>query len=79
MPDQGMSDDMGMDKRSYVRRSEVDQLRRFQPLVPTSGPTLAAIERARAFQQRVFGERVLKTPSAELIEEGRRERDDQLP
>ena len=79
MLDQGMSDDMGLDKRSYVRRSEVDQLRRFQPLVPTSGPTLAAVEHARAFQQRVFGERVLQTPSAELIEEGRRERDNQLP
>ena len=79
MPDQGMSDDMGMDKRSYVRRSEVDQLRRFQPLVPTPGPTLAAIERAQAFQQRVFGERVLKTPSADLIEDSRRERDNQLP
>jgi hypothetical protein len=79
MLDQGMSDDMGLDKRSCVRRSEVDQLRRFQPVVPTSGPTLAALERAQAFQQRVFGERVLKTPSAELIEEGRRDRDDQLP
>ncbi len=55
------------------------RFRGFQPLVPTSGPTLAAIERAQAFQRRVFGERVLQTPSAKLIEDSRRERDGQLP
>jgi hypothetical protein len=64
-----------MDKRAYVRRADVEALRRFQTPVPRGGPTMAAVERARAFQHRVFGERILATPSSELIAEGRRERD----
>jgi len=68
-----------MDKRVYLRRIDVEALRRFKPSGVRGGPTPAAVERARAFQRRVFGERVLTTPSAELIEEARRERTEDLP
>lgn len=36
------------------------------------------VERARAFQRQAFGERVLTTPSSELIDEGRGERAEEL-
>lgn len=39
---------------------------------------LAAVERARAFQRPTSCDRVLSTPSAELIEEDRRERSERL-
>ena len=68
-----------MDRRVYVRRSELEALRRFRRPEPTSGPTLASVERARAFQRRVFGDRVLGTPTAELVEEARHERTRELP
>ena len=68
-----------MDKRAYLRRADLETLRRFHPSVPRAGPTLAAVERARAFQRRVFGDRELGIPSSELIEEARRERAEDLP
>ena len=40
---------------------------------------LEAIERARRFRERVFGDRVLTPDSAELIREAREERLRQLP
>ena len=49
-----------------------------QEVAPVSS-VLAAVERARAFQRRVFGDRVLAVPTAELIEEERRRRSDELP
>jgi hypothetical protein len=67
-----------MDKRAYVRRADLEALRRFRESERRGGPTLSAVERARAFQRRVFGDRLL-APAAELIEEGRRERIEQLP
>lgn len=68
-----------MDKRVYVSKADIEALRRFQQTVSRGVPTPAAIERARAFQRRVFGERQLSTSSSELIEETRQERDEQLP
>ena len=52
--------------------------RRFRRSEHTSGLTVAAVERARAFQRRTFGDRVLSTSSAELIEEDRREGSERL-
>lgn len=68
-----------MDKRVYVRRADLEALRRFRCEEPGGGPTLMAIERAHAFQRRIFGSRTLTTPSAELIDEARRERAEKLP
>ncbi|MDO8690940.1 MAG: helix-turn-helix domain-containing protein [Dehalococcoidia bacterium] len=68
-----------MDKRVYVLRAEMETLRRFRATESPGGPSLAAVQRARDFQQRVFGERQLSEPSAELIAEARRERDGDLP
>ena len=68
-----------MDKRVYIRRSDLEALRRFRPSEPRGGMNTAAIERARAFQRRTFGDRVLPTSSAELIEEARNERTEELP
>lgn len=68
-----------MDKRVYFRRGDVEALRRFKPAGSRSGPTLAGVQRAREFQRRVFGGRQLAVPSADLIEESRRERADELP
>src|SRR6266849_1135246 len=61
----------GMDKRVYVRRSDIESVRRFRPVGHREGIPLEAIERAEALQRRIFGDRVLTTPSSELIEEGR--------
>lgn len=69
----------GMDRRSYVRRADLEALREFRTPLPCRGLTLEAIERARAFQRRVFGDRVLSTPSSDLIEEARRQRSGELP
>jgi len=69
----------GMDRRTYVRRADLVRLRRFRQSEPGGGPTIAAVERALAFQRQVFGERELRVPSAELIEEARRERAAELP
>jgi hypothetical protein len=70
----------GMDRRVYVRRADLEDLRRFRPPPPAEpGQFKAALERAREFQRRVFGDRVLTTTSAEIIEEARRERDEELP
>jgi hypothetical protein len=63
-----------MDRRTYIRRADLVRLRCFREAEPGSGPTIAAVERALAFQRRVFGERELRVPSADLIEEARRER-----
>ncbi|MBI2863160.1 MAG: hypothetical protein HYX94_01175 [Chloroflexi bacterium] len=68
-----------MDKRAYVKAADIEALRRFRQTVAVGGVTLAAVERARDFQRRVFGERQFSTSSAELIEKGRRERDEELP
>lgn len=68
-----------MDRRVYLRRAQLDALRRFHPTEQPGRPTIAAIERARDFQKRVFGDRVFTTTSAELIEEARRERTEELP
>lgn len=68
-----------MDRHVHVRRADLDALRRFRRPAPPGGPTVVAVERARAFQQRVFGERQLATSTAELIEESRRERGEALP
>jgi len=74
----------GMDRHVYVRHTELEALRRFRPAaaqapVLVDPPSLAEVERARAFQRRVFGDRVLATPSAALIAASRRERTDALP
>ncbi len=68
-----------LDRHVYVRRADLDELRRFQRSKLHVGLTLAAVERARAFQRRVFAGRAVSTPSSELIEEARRERDQGLP
>lgn len=68
-----------MDKRVYIRRSDMDAMRRFRPSEPRGVLNAAAFQRAREFQRRVFGDRVLSTPSSELIEEGRLERSEELP
>ena len=68
-----------MDRHVYIRQSDLEVLRQFRRPKPGAGPTLAAVERARAFQRRVFGDRTLPTPSSDLIEEARRERDETLP
>src|SRR5436309_11624891 len=65
-----------MDRHVYVRRSEVEELRRFRPVERPTGLNPSFIEAATAFQKRTFGDRILTTPSSELIEEGRRERDE---
>jgi hypothetical protein len=67
-----------MDKRTYVRRADLEALRRFRESERRGGQTLSAVERARAFQRRVFGDQLLG-PTAELIQEGRRERTEELP
>ena len=69
----------GMDRRAYVRRADMEALRCFQPMAPRRGLTMEAVERAREFQKRTFGDRVLTPSSADLIEEARRERDEELP
>ena len=69
----------GMDRRVYVRSADIEALREFRTRPPATGLTVAAIERAREFQREVFGERVLATTSAELIDAARRERDMGLP
>ncbi|MBI4319527.1 MAG: helix-turn-helix domain-containing protein [Chloroflexi bacterium] len=68
-----------MDKRVYVRKKDIEELRRFRAAERQGKLTLAAVERARAFQLRVFGERRLTTSSADLVEETRRERTEELP
>ncbi len=68
-----------MDRRVYVRSTDVEALRAFRTRPPAIGLTVAAIERAREFQREVFGERVLATTSADLIDAARRERDMDLP
>jgi len=68
----------GMDRRAYVRRADLENLRRFQTNDQRSGLTLEAIERAHAFRERVFGDRFVSKSSAEVIEESRRERSDEL-
>ena len=67
-----------MDKRVYVRRADIEELRAFRQAGLRGGLVLAAVQRARAFQRRVFGERQLTASSAELIEEARRERAEEL-
>ena len=69
----------GMDRRTYVRRADVEALRRLRPSGPRLGLSLAAVERAREFRRRVFGGRILQTSSATLIEESRREHAAALP
>ncbi len=68
-----------MDKRVYLSKTELELVRRFRRSEGARGLTVAAVERARAFQRRTFGERVLSTSSAAFIEEDRRERSDRLP
>jgi hypothetical protein len=68
----------GMDRRTYVTRRDLEALREFRGGEP-SGITLAWVERARAFQREMFGDRLFEIPAAELIEEARRERDEELP
>jgi DNA-binding transcriptional MerR regulator len=68
----------GMDRRAYLRRTDLETLRRFQANDQHQGLTLEAIERARAFRERVFGDRFVSKSSAEVIEESRRERSDEL-
>ena len=68
----------GMDRRAYVRRTDIEAVRRFSAVASLGGPTPAAVERARAFRRRVFGGRMLPSSSAELIEAGRLERADVL-
>ncbi len=69
----------GMDRRAYLRRADLADIRRFRVADEGSGFTLAALERAREFRRRVFGGRVLPDSSAEIIEEARRERTEELP
>lgn len=64
----------GMDRQTYVRRADVERLRRFRPEPPPKGLNPAAIERAIQFQREVFGDRLLTPPISEIIEESRRER-----
>jgi hypothetical protein len=68
-----------MDRHVYVRRSEIESLRRFRPVERSASLNRAFIDEAEAFQRRVFGDRILSTTAAELIEEARRERTDELP
>ena len=68
-----------MDRRVYLRRAQLEALRSFRPTEHAGRLTIAALERARDFQKRVFGDRVFTTTSAELIEEARRERTEELP
>ena len=69
----------GMDRRTYLRRHDLESLREFRESAPKPGFTPAAIQHALAVQRAIFGDRVLTTPSAELIEEARRERLEELP
>lgn len=69
----------GLDKRNYIRRSDLEALRRFAPRRRDGTPSTEWIERARTFRQRTFGNRVLASSSTELIEQGRRDRTEQLP
>ena len=68
-----------MDRRVYVRVADLEALRRYRRSAPPGELTMAAVERARAFQRRVFGNRRLAVPSSDLIDEGRRERGEALP
>jgi hypothetical protein len=61
----------GMDRQAYVRRGDLESLRQFRPRQPATGFNLAALERAEAFRRRVFGDRALTPPTAEIIEESR--------
>jgi predicted site-specific integrase-resolvase len=69
----------GMDRRAYVRRSDIEAIRSFHPIVAVNGLTMAAIDHALELQRQIFGDRIFETPSSELIEEGRQERSDELP
>jgi hypothetical protein len=69
----------GLDKRSYVRRSDLEALRRFGPRRRNHAPDMTWIDRAQDFQRRTFGDQVFATPSSDLINEARRERIEQLP
>lgn len=51
----------GMDKRACVRRVDIEALQRLPVPLHRPGPTIAAVERARAFQHRVYGGRGLAT------------------
>lgn len=70
-----------MDRCTYVRRQDLEALRSFRSATvqDRGGPRLAAVEEARAFQERVFGGRVLATPTADLIEQDRAARMTELP
>lgn len=67
------------DRKAYVRRSDLEALRRLTLPRRTGRLSMEALERLFELQRREFGDRVLTTPSADLIEEGRRERDEELP
>jgi hypothetical protein len=54
-----------MDKRAYVRRADLEALRRFRAMEGAARPGVSAVERARGFQRRVFGGGVFTTTSAE--------------
>ncbi len=68
----------GMDRRAYLRRADLEHIRRFRLSNEATGFTLAALQRARDFRRQVFGGLVLPDSSAEIIEEGRRERTEEL-
>lgn len=60
-----------MDKKVYLRSADLEALRRFRTSDERGRINADALERAREFQRRTFGDRVRSTPSPELIERAR--------
>ena len=68
----------GMDRRAYVRRSDVERVRGFHRPAQQRGPTLAAVDRAWAFQRRVFGDQLPRSGASRPGGDANRE-PDQVP
>jgi hypothetical protein len=64
----------GMDRRAYVRRSDLETLRRFRTNEERGVLTLEAIERTRAIRRREFGDRFVSRSSNDSTDETRQER-----
>lgn len=73
----------GMDRRSYLSEAEMDELRRVRAGAEDAETRRRGAKEwgdsVRALRQRLWGGKKTEMTAAELIEEGRREREAELP